>query len=312
MQTRQLGNSDLQITPIGIGAWAMGGGDWAFAWGEQDDQDSINAIHAALDAGMNWIDTAMVYGHGHSEQVVGRAIAGRADKPYVFTKCSRKRAEDGSLIGVLKADSIRAECEASLRNLQVETIDLYQIHWPIPVEDIEEGWETLAKLQTEGKVRWIGVSNFNAEQMQRIQPIAPITSLQPPYSLLRREIEVNELPFVAAHNIGVIVYSPMASGLLSGKMTKERVANFPANDWRKNRDAFQEPQLSRNLALAAKLAEIGARHGRTAGEVAIAWTLRRPEVTGAIVGVRTPEQVAGVIGAEEFRLSQEEIVEIEQ
>lgn len=311
MQTRQLGNSDLQITPIGIGAWAMGGGDWAFAWGAQDDQDSINAIHAALDAGMNWIDTAMVYGHGHSEQVVGRAIAGRSSKPYVFTKCSRKRAEDGSLYGCLKADSIRAECEASLRNLNVETIDLYQIHWPIPVEDIEEGWEAVAKLQAEGKVRWIGVSNFNAEQMQRVQPIAPITSLQPPYSLLRREIEVNELPFVAANNIGVIVYSPMASGLLSGKMTKERVMNFPENDWRRSRDTFQEPQLSRNLILADKLAEIGVRHGRSAGEVAIAWTLRRPEVTGAIVGIRTPEQVAGVIGAGEFRLSQEEIAEIE-
>jgi aryl-alcohol dehydrogenase-like predicted oxidoreductase len=312
MQTRQLGNSDLLITPIGIGAWAMGGGDWAFAWGAQDDQDSINAIRAALDAGMNWIDTAMVYGHGHSEQVVGRAIADLSNKPYVFTKCSRKRGEDGSLIGVLKADSIRAECEASLRNLQVETIDLYQIHWPIPVEDIEEGWETLAQLKAEGKVRWIGVSNFNAEQMQRILPIAPITSLQPPYSLLRREIEANELPFVAAHNIGVIGYSPMASGLLSGKMTKERVANFPDNDWRRSRDTFQEPQLSRNLALADKLAEIGARHGRSAGEVAIAWTLRRPEVTGAIVGIRTPEQVAGVIGAGEFRLSQEEIAEIER
>ena len=311
MQTRQLGNSDLQITPIGIGAWAMGGGDWAFAWGAQDDQDSINAIHAALDAGMNWIDTAMVYGHGHSEQVVGRAIAGRSSKPYVFTKCSRKRAEDGSLYGCLKADSIRAECEASLRNLNVETIDLYQLHWPIPVEDIEEGWEAVAKLQAEGKVRWIGVSNFNAEQMQRVQPIAPITSLQPPYSLLRREIEVNELPFVAANNIGVIVYSPMASGLLSGKMTKERVMNFPENDWRRSRDTFQEPQLSRNLILADKLAEIGVRHGRSAGEVAIAWTLRRPEVTGAIVGIRTPEQVAGVIGAGEFRLSQEEIAEIE-
>ena len=311
MQTRQLGNSDLQITPIGIGAWAMGGGDWAFAWGAQDDQDSINAIHAALDAGMNWIDTAMVYGHGHSEQVVGRAIAGRSSKPYVFTKCSRKRAKDGSLYGCLKADSIRAECEASLRNLNVETIDLYQIHWPIPVEDIEEGWEAVAKLQAEGKVRWIGVSNFNAEQMQRVQPIAPITSLQPPYSLLRREIEVNELPFVAANNIGVIVYSPMASGLLSGKMTKERVMNFPENDWRRSRDTFQEPQLSRNLILADKLAEIGVRHGRSAGEVAIAWTLRRPEVTGAIVGIRTPEQVAGVIGAGEFRLSQEEIAEIE-
>jgi aryl-alcohol dehydrogenase-like predicted oxidoreductase len=311
MQTRQLGNSDLNITPIGVGAWAMGGGDWAFAWGAQDDQDSINAIRAALDAGMNWIDTAMVYGHGHSEQVVGRAIAGLNNKPYVFTKCSRKRAEDGSLIGVLKADSIRAECEASLRNLNVDVIDLYQIHWPIPVEDIEEGWETLARLKDEGKVRWIGVSNFNAEQMQRVQPIAPITSLQPPYSLLRREIEANELPFVAANNIGVIAYSPMASGLLSGKMTKERVANFPDNDWRRNRDAFQEPQLSRNLALAEKLAEIGARHGRSAGEAAIAWTLRRPEVTAAIVGIRTPEQVAGVIGAGEFRLSQEEIAEIE-
>lgn len=312
MQTRQLGNSDLQITPVGIGAWAMGGGDWAFAWGAQDDQDSINAIHAALDAGMNWIDTAMVYGHGHSEQVVGRAIAGRSSKPYVFTKCSRKRAEDGSLYGCLKADSIRAECEQSLRNLNVETIDLYQIHWPIPVEDIEEGWEAVAKLQAEGKVRWIGVSNFNAEQMQRVQPIAPITSLQPPYSLLRCEIEVNELPFVAANNIGVIVYSPMASGLLSGKMTKERVMNFPENDWRRSRDTFQEPQLSRNLILADKLAEIGARHGRSAGEVAIAWTLRRPEVTGAIVGIRTPEQVAGVIGAGEFRLSQEEVEEIEK
>ena len=311
MQTRQLGNSDLQITPIGIGAWAMGGGDWAFAWGAQDDQDSINAIHAGLDAGMNWIDTAMVYGHGHSEQVVGRAIAGRSNKPYVFTKCSRKRAPDGSLMGVLKADSIRAECEGSLRNLQVETIDLYQIHWPVPDEDIEEGWETLAKLKEEGKVRWIGVSNFSVAQMQRAQSIAPITSLQPPYSLLRREIEAAELPYVAVNNIGVIVYSPMASGLLSGKMTKERVENFPDNDWRKRRDWFIEPQLSRNLALADKLAEIGARHGRTAGEAAIAWTLRRPEVTAAIVGIRTPEQVAGVIGAGEFRLSQEEVDEIE-
>jgi aryl-alcohol dehydrogenase-like predicted oxidoreductase len=312
MQTRQLGNSDLYITPIGIGAWAMGGGDWAFAWGEQDDQDSINAIRAGVDAGMNWIDTAMVYGHGHSEQVVGRAIAGLSNKPYVFTKCSRKRGEDGALYGNLKVDSIRAECEQSLRNLNVDVIDLYQIHWPIPEEDIEEGWETLAQLKAEGKVRHIGVSNFNVEQMKRIQSIAPITSLQPPYSLIRREIEAETLPFVAEHNIGVIVYSPMASGLLSGKMTKERVENFPDNDWRKRRDFFQEPQLSRNLALADKLKELGARHGRTAGEAAIAWTLRRPEVTGAIVGVRTPEQVPGIIGAGEFRLSQEEIAEIAQ
>ncbi|MBS1808124.1 MAG: aldo/keto reductase [Acidobacteria bacterium] len=311
MQTRQLGNSDLYITPIGVGAWAMGGGDWAFAWGEQDDQDSINAIRAAIDAGMNWIDTAMVYGHGHSEQVVGRTIADLSNKPYVFTKCSRLRGPDGGLIGCLKADSIRQECEQSLRNLNTDVIDLYQIHWPMPDEDIEEGWETLTKLKAEGKVRNIGVSNFSAAQMKRIQPIAPITSLQPPYSLIRREIEAETLPFVAENNIGVIVYSPMASGLLSGKMTKERVENFPENDWRKRRDFFQEPQLSRNLALADKLKEIGARHGRTAGEAAIAWTLRRPEVTGAIVGIRTPEQVAGVIGAGEWRLSQDEINEIE-
>ena len=311
MQKRQLGNSDLYITPIGVGAWAMGGGDWAFAWGEQDDQDSINSIRAAIDAGLNWIDTAMVYGHGHSEQVVGRAIAGLSNKPYVFTKCSRLRGADGALYGCLKADSIRQECEQSLRNLNTDVIDLYQIHWPIPEEDIEEGWETLAQLQAEGKVRHIGVSNFNVAQMKRIQPLAPITSLQPPYSLIRREIEDETLPYVAENNIGIIVYSPMASGLLSGKMTKERVENFPENDWRKRRDFFQEPQLSRNLALADKLKEIGARHGRTAGEAAIAWTLRRPEVTGAIVGVRTPEQVAGVIGAGEWRLSQEEIAEIE-
>lgn len=311
MQTRQLGNSDLFITPIGVGAWAMGGGDWAFAWGAQDDQDSINAIRAAIDAGMNWIDTAMVYGHGHSEQVVGRAIAGLNNKPYVFTKCSRLRGADGNLVGCLKAASIRQECEQSLRNLNTDVIDLYQIHWPIPEEDIEEGWETLAALKAEGKVRNIGVSNFNAAQMQRVLGIAPISSLQPPYSLIRRDIEAETLPFVAEHNIGVIVYSPMASGLLSGRMTKERVANFPENDWRKQRDFFQEPQLSRHLAIADKLKEIAARHGRTAGEAAIAWTLRRPEVTGAIVGIRTPEQVAGVIGAGEWRLSADEIDEIE-
>ena len=311
MQTRQLGNSDLNITPIGIGAWAIGGGDWAFAWGEQDDQDSINALRAGIDAGMNWIDTAMVYGHGHSEKIVGQAIKGLSNKPYVFTKCSRLQAADGSLMGCLKADSIRTECEQSLRNLQVDVIDLYQLHWPIPEEDIEEGWETLAKLKEEGKVRHIGVSNFNVEQMKRAQAIAPIASLQPPYSLIRRDIEAEILPFVGANNIGILAYSPMASGLLSGKMTRERVENFPDNDWRKRRDFFQEPMLTKNLALAEKLKAIGERHGRTAGEAAIAWTLRKPEVTAAIVGIRTPEQVQGVIGAGEFRLSAEEIAEIE-
>ncbi len=311
MQTRQLGNSDLNITPIGIGAWAIGGGDWAFAWGDQDDQESINAIRAGLDAGMNWIDTAMVYGHGHSEKIVGQAIAGLTNKPYVFTKCSRLRGEDGALYGCLKADSIRSECEQSLRNLNVETIDLYQLHWPIPVEDIEEGWETLAKLKAEGKVRHIGVSNFNVEQMKKIQAIAPITSLQPPYSLIKRDIEAEILPFVGENKIGILAYSPMASGLLSGKMTRERIANFPDNDWRKKRDFFQEPMLSRNLAIAEKLEEVGAKYGRTAGEAAIAWTLRKPEVTAAIVGIRTAEQVSGIIGAGEFRLSEAEIAEIE-
>ncbi len=311
MQTRQLGNSDLNITPIGIGAWAIGGGEWAFAWGDQDDQDSINALRAGIDAGMNWIDTAMVYGHGHSEKIVGQAIKGLSNKPYVFTKCSRLQAADGSLIGCLKADSIRTECEQSLRNLQVDVIDLYQLHWPIPEEDIEEGWATLAKLKEEGKVRHIGVSNFNVEQMKRAQAIAPITSLQPPYSLIRRDIEAEILPFVGANNIGILAYSPMASGLLSGRMTRERVENFPDNDWRKRRDFFQEPMLTKNLALAEKLKAIGERHGRTAGEAAIAWTLRKPEVTAAIVGIRTPEQVQGVIGAGEFRLSAEEIAEIE-
>jgi aryl-alcohol dehydrogenase-like predicted oxidoreductase len=310
METRTLGRSDLKITPLGVGAWAIGGGDWAFGWGEQDDNESIRAIHAALDAGMNWIDTAMVYGHGHSERVVGKAIRNLTTKPYIFTKCGRVKAGSG-ITGQLKADSIRNECEGSLRNLGVDRIDLYQIHWPDPDADIEEGWETLVRLQEEGKVRAIGVSNFSVEQMTRIEKIAPIISLQPPYSLIRRDIEAKILPFVAQHTIGVIAYSPMASGLLSGKMTKERVAALPDNDWRKRKEAFQEPHLTKNLAVAGKLSEIGMRHGRTAGEVAIAWVLRRPEITGAIVGVRSSEQVSGIIGAAELRLSPDEIQEIE-
>lgn len=312
MNTRQLGNSDLQITPIGIGAWAMGGGGWAFAWGPQDDNESIDAIHAALDAGVNWIDTAAVYGLGHSEEVVARALSDRANKPYVFTKCERIWDQDGKISGSLKADSIQAECEASLRRLKVDVIDLYQIHWPQPEEDIEEGWTAMAKLQEQGKVRWIGVSNFNMKQMERCLKIAPVTSLQPPYSLLARGIEDELLPFAAKHNIGVLVYSPMKSGLLSGSMTKERVANFASDDHRRNRPEFKEPALTENLKLAEKLREIGARHGRTTGEAAIAWTLRRPEVTAAIVGMRSAGQVEGVIGALDFRLSQNEIEEVSE
>jgi aryl-alcohol dehydrogenase-like predicted oxidoreductase len=288
----------------------MGGGGWAFSWGPQDDKESIAAIHAALDAGVNWIDTAAVYGLGHSEQVVGNAIKGRSNRPCVFTKCERIWDAQGKISGSLKADSIRRECETSLTRLNVDVIDLYQIHWPQPEEDIEEGWTAMEKLRQEGKVRWIGVSNFSVAQMERCLKIAPITSLQPPYSILARDVE-KTLPFTAKHNIGVIVYSPMKSGLLTGAMTKERVANMAPDDHRRRRPEFQEPALSRNLDLAELLRSIGARHGRTPGEVAIAWTLRRPEVTGAIVGMRSAEQVKGVVGALEFRLSPDEIGEIE-
>lgn len=310
MQTKQLGKSDLHLTPLGIGAWAMGGGGWRFAWGPQDDDASIAAIRAALDAGLNWIDTAAVYGLGHSEEVVARALDGVSDRPYVFTKCERSWSENREIFPCLKRDSIRAECEASLRRLKVDVIDLYQIHWPEPDEDLEEGWETLARLKEEGKVRWIGVSNFTTAQMERAQRIAPITSLQPPYSILSPEIEQEHLPYCQAHSMGVIVYSPMKSGLLTGKMTRERIANMPADDFRQRTPHFQEPKLSRNLLLVERLREIGARYGRTPGEVAIAWTLHHPAVTAAIVGLRSPEQLHGVIGAAEFRLSDAEVSEI--
>jgi aryl-alcohol dehydrogenase-like predicted oxidoreductase len=311
MQTRQLGNSDMHITPLGIGAWAMGGGGWAFAWGPQDDDESVSAIHAALDTGINWIDTAAVYGLGHSEEVVARALKGLPKKPYVFTKCERVWNERREIGKSLKADSIRREVEASLRRLQLDVIDLYQIHWPEPDEDIEEGWTAMAQLQREGKVRWIGVSNFDVGHLRRAQAIAPITSLQPPYSILAREIEEEVLPYTQAHGIGVIVYSPMKSGLLSGAMTRERIAAMPADDFRRRTPHFQEPRLTRNLELAELLRAIGQRHGRTTGEVAIAWTLRHPAVTAAIVGMRSAKQVEGVIGAADFRLSADEVGEIE-
>jgi aryl-alcohol dehydrogenase-like predicted oxidoreductase len=310
MQTRQLGNSDLQISPLGIGAWAIGGGGWAFGWGPQDDNDSIAAIHAALDQGINWIDTAPVYGLGHSEEVVARALKGRSNKPYIFTKCELVWNEQREVSRTLKRDSIRKECEDSLRRLQIDVIDLYQLHWPIPEEEIEEGWSAVAELKREGKVRNIAVCNFSAEQMARIQPIAPITSLQPPYSMLSPDIEASSLPFCAQNNVGVIVYSPMKSGLLTGAMTRERIAAMPDDDFRKKTVSFKEPLLTRNLALVELLRGIGSRHGRTPGEVAIAWTLRRPEVTAAIVGLRSSKQVDGVIGAASYRLSESEIGEI--
>jgi len=310
LSLRILGNSDLRITSIGLGAWAIGGAGWQFGWGAQDDSDSIAAIHRALDLGINWIDTAAVYGMGHSEEVVARAVKSAAQKPYIFTKCSRLWNPDGTLYGSLEPASLARELEASLRRLGVETIDLYQIHWPDPDEEIEAAWEALERFREQGKVRWIGVSNFSVDQMKRIQKIAPITSLQPPYSMLRRGVETEILPFARANGIGVINYSPMLSGMLTGKMTAERAAALPANDWRRNKPEFSEPRLSRNLRLVELLREIGKAHGVTPGVVAVAWTLHNPAITAAIVGGRGPRQVEETAAALSFRLTDDEYASI--
>ncbi len=305
-ELRTLGNSDLHLTPIGFGAWAIGGGNWEFAWGPQEDRESIAAIHRALDLGVNWIDTAAIYGLGHSEEVVARALKTTSHKPLVFTKCSMRWHQDRSIYRSLKADSLAEELEGSLRRLGVETIDLYQIHWPNPEAEIEEGWEALARFREQGKIRWIGVSNFSVAQMERARKIAPIASLQPPYSMLRRAIEAEVLPYARANGIGVINYSPMVSGLLTGKMTAERVAALPADDWRKRGVEFNEPNLSRNLKLVKLLREIGSGHGVSPGVVAVAWTLRNPAITAAIVGGRSAQQVEGLAPALDFRLGDEE------
>jgi aryl-alcohol dehydrogenase-like predicted oxidoreductase len=312
MKTKQLGNSDLQITPVGFGAWAIGGDGWAFAWGAQDDADSIAAIHEALDLGINWIDTAPVYGLGHSEETIAKALNGMQNRPFVFSKCGRVWSEQRQIGKCLKADSIRNECEASLKRLKVDVIDLYQMHWPEPDEDVEEGWRTLLELKDEGKVRWIGVSNFGVQQLQRAEALGPITSLQPPYHLLRREIEAEVLPYVQQRGIGVLAYSPMASGLLSGAMTRERIASLPDDDWRKTRNPyFQEPNLTRGLQLVDLLAEIGKAHGKSPGEVAVAWVLSHAAVTAAIVGARRPGQMSGIIGSASLHLSPAEVERIE-
>jgi aryl-alcohol dehydrogenase-like predicted oxidoreductase len=314
MQTRQLGNSDLQITPVGFGAWAIGGSGWQFSWGSQDDDDSIAAIHRALELGVNWIDSAAVYGLGHSEEVVARALrTWGGPKPYVFTKCGLSWEKSATIQKLLRRDSIRREVENSLRRLSLEAIDLYQIHWPPDPdsEELEEGWSTLADLKREGKVRWIAASNFNVDQLRRAEKIAPVTSLQPPYSLIHRGVEEDILPYCLRKGIGVIVYSPMASGLLSGAMTRQRAAKLSTEDWRSQSPDFIEPKLSQNLALVEILRELGKRHGRSAGEVAIAWTLRNPAVTSAIVGARNAFQADGVMRSGEFRLSDKEVAEIE-
>jgi aryl-alcohol dehydrogenase-like predicted oxidoreductase len=304
---RTLGNSDLQLTPIGFGAWAIGGGNWEYTWGPQDDNESIAAIHRALNLGVNWIDTAAIYGLGHSEEVVGQALKAYSGiRPLVFTKCSMRWHQDRAIYRSLKAGSLAEELDGSLRRLGVETIDLYQIHWPNPDEELEEGWEALSRFRQLGKVRWIGVSNFSIEQMKRAQAVAPVTSLQPPYSMLRRAIEAEILPFAQANAIGVINYSPMLSGMLTGAMTAERIAALPAEDWRRKTIEFNEPRLSRNLRLVELLREIGAGHGVSPGVVAIAWTLHNPAITAAIVGGRSASQVEGVAPALTFRISERE------
>jgi aryl-alcohol dehydrogenase-like predicted oxidoreductase len=309
MQTRPFGNSDMLITPIGFGAWAIGGNEWAYGWGAQEDADSISAIHAALDHGINWIDTAAVYGLGHSEEVVAAALRSRPAKPYIFTKCGLTWGADREVQNNLR--SIRQEIEDSLRRLQVDVIDLYQIHWPNPDPDIEAAWEVLRELQEQGKVRWIGVSNFSVQQLQRAQQIAPITSNQPPYSMVRRDIEADVLPYCQQQNIGIIVYSPMQAGLLTGAMTLERALSLPADDWRSRDSHFREPRLSRHLRLVDVLKGIAQRHGCTPAEVAISWTLRLPAVTGAIVGARNPQQIAGIIGGGTLQLTADDLAQIE-
>jgi len=311
MKTKQLGNSDLLITPVGFGAWAIGG-DWQFGWGAQDDAQSIAAIHRALELGVNWIDTAAIYGLGHSEAVVARALSEwKGARPYVFTKCGMTWDSHGKVGYSLRADSIRQECEASLRRLKTEVIDLYQIHWTADdLTETLEGWSTLSALQKEGKVRFIGVSNASVDEMQKLQAIAPITSLQPPYSLIRRDIESAQLPWCAKERVGVIVYSPMASGLLTGAMTRERIAALPKEDWRTKNDQFLEPKLTENLKLVERLKTVGARYGRPAGQVAIAWTLHHPAVTGAIVGARSPKQVEEVVGAADLNLVPQDFADL--
>jgi aryl-alcohol dehydrogenase-like predicted oxidoreductase len=310
MQTTQLGTTGLEITRVGFGAWAIGGADYDWGWGAQDDDESIAAIHHALDLGVNWIDTAAQYGFGHSEEVVGRALQGLDRRPYVFTKAGQPEGPGRTTLQTLKRDSLLREVEGSLQRLGVDAIDLYQIHWPIPDEEIEEGWSTFAELKEQGVARHIGVSNFDVEQLRRAQQLAPVETLQPPYSLVSREVEDEILPFAEQEGIGVIVYSPMASGLLSGKMTRERIAGLPDDDWRKTSPRFQEPELSRNLALVDRLRTVADRHGATAGAVAVAWTLRNPAVDGAIVGFRRPDQVDPLISAAGLELTDEDVAEL--
>jgi aryl-alcohol dehydrogenase-like predicted oxidoreductase len=311
LATSELGSTGFEITRVGFGAWAIGGGGWEFGWGAQEDDESVAAIERALELGVNWIDTAAAYGFGRSERVVGRALAGLRERPYVFTKASLLEGPDRRVVHSLKRDSILREAEASLERLGVEAIDLYQIHWPIPDGDIEEGWAALAELKEQGLVRHIGVSNFEVAQLERIRQIAPVETLQPQYSLVAREAEQQILRYAEREGIGVIVYSPMGSGLLSGRMTRERIANLPEDDWRKHDERFNEPQLSRHLVLVERLRTVAERHQTTPGAVAVAWTLRNPAVDAAIVGFRRSDQVDPILAAANLQLDDKDVAELE-
>jgi aryl-alcohol dehydrogenase-like predicted oxidoreductase len=313
LKTTHLGTTGLEITRVGLGAWAIGGGGYDWGWGSQEDTDSLAAIHHAAELGVNWIDTAAQYGFGHSEEVVGRALReiDAAERPYVFTKAGQPEGPNRTTVQSLRRDSLRRELEGSLQRLGLEAIDLYQIHWPIPDEEIEEGWSTFAELKQEGLVHHIGVSNFSVEQLRRIQQIAPVETLQPPYSLVDREVEKEILPFAEREGIGVIVYSPMGSGLLTGAMTRERIVGLPDDDWRKRDPRFQEPQLSERLALVERLGAVARRLDVAPGAVAVAWTLRNPAVDGAIVGFRRPDQVDPIVEAANLELSEDDIAMIE-
>ena len=310
MQTRQLGGTDMALTTVGLGTWAMGG-PWEYGWGPQDDDEARAAIHEALDAGINWIDTAPAYGLGHSEELVGQVLRQTSHKPYIATKCGILWNEKKQKVTHLKRDSIRRECEDSLRRLGIDVIDLYQMHWPDPEEDIEEAWEEMARLAGEGKVRYLGVSNFSVEQIQRVSKIHTVSSLQPPYSMLRRDVEEELLGYCAAHNMGVVAYSPMQRGLLTGKFSHKRLAALARDDHRLRMPEFKDPQFSATLEMVEQLEKIAKRNGRTCAQLAVSWVLRRSEVTAAIVGARRPGQITETVQASEWNLSKADVDEIE-
>jgi len=313
MKTRKLGFTNVELSTVGLGTWAHGGGGWDFSWGPQDDLQSERTIRAALDAGVNWIDTAPAYGLGHAEEVLGRALKTMPRKPFVATKCSLVWDSNRKVTSDLSAKSVRAECEASLKRLQVDVIDLYQIHWPRPAPQLEEGWGEIARLIADGKVRFAGVSNFSVEQIKRVQAIHPVASLQPPYSMLQRSVEKELLAFCRANRIGMIAYSPLQKGLLTGKVNREYLASLPADDHRTKRDPmFLEPLLTENLKKVDALRSIADARKISMSELALAWILRRPEVTAVIAGGRTPEQIRGTARAMDVVLSEADLKAIEQ